>query len=347
MLYCDECGTISDKNYGPEDGTVRCPRCAGATEEAPATSGLSLLDEPGSLKRTGFDGGNKEMTDLDLFSSETIAQKRKPKQADGETRLHLIDEATDEPAEKSDSFHTRNTPLPPPAQQWRFECLACSGSLRLEPVSQRCKIRCPRCQTWMVLETEGTLSLPATEKKSRSMANDTASHRSSADDVYDSPISETTSSTRTSSQKIVSSPSPAAVRAVDSQGSGSTDVITMAPPIEAEETLEEPQTATPIAGETDLLGQIGADPDQFGQEFDLEPVAEPESDPTSSAPTELTDGTVALWTMLFVLPSLMALLTARLAPSSEIQQLLSRVGVSFQNSCGEFLTALSGWMPGL
>ena len=76
MLYCDECGTISDKNYGPEDGTVRCPRCAGATEEAPATSGLSLLDEPASLKRTGFAGGNEEMTDLDLFSSETIAQKQ-------------------------------------------------------------------------------------------------------------------------------------------------------------------------------------------------------------------------------------------------------------------------------
>ncbi|MEE2882238.1 MAG: hypothetical protein VYD70_00775 [Planctomycetota bacterium] len=345
MLYCDDCGTISDKNYGPEDGKIRCPRCAGATEEAPATSGLSLLDEPGSLQGTGIKHSNGKTSDLNLFSTETIAQKRKPKKADGETRLHLVEEDAHDSVEKTDSFHTKNAPRPPQPQQWRFECLACSGSLRLQPVTSRCKIRCPRCQTWMVLGPEGELNLPSTQKKPRRNAKENLIATSDAVDFEDQTMcptdasqNETTTQQQLTGQKSVTSPSPAALRAVDSQGSGSSDTITLAPPIEE---LESEKTGQ------DVLGIIGEDPNDFGHEFDLDAVPQPQQDESSAPSTKLTDATVAIWVGLFVLPSLGALLTARLAPSSEIYQVLSRVGVSVQHSCGDFLTAVSGWMTNL
>lgn len=330
MLYCDECGTISDKNYGPEDGNVRCPRCAGATEEAPATSGLSLLDEPGSLQKSGFEQSKEEMNDLDLFSSETIAQKRNPKESSDETRLTLVEENPVDSVELSDSFHTRNAPLPPVPEQWRFECLACSGSLRLDPVTQRCKVRCPRCQTWMVLGPEGTLNLPNTGKKNEAPVNQDTVASDVGDEYFtcDSP-------------KTITPPSAASLRAVDSQENACSDTITMAPPCESAEPITVPQI------DEDLLGMIGEDPNQFGQEFDLETESDPQPECNAGSSSQLTDATVVLWVGLFVLPSLMALLISRLAPASEVHQVLSRIGVTFQHNCGEFLTFLSGLMTSL
>ena len=349
MLYCDDCGTISDKNYGPEDGSVRCPRCAGATEEATATSGLALLDEPRSLQESGFNSQSSAISDLDLFSSETIAKKRTPRDTDGQTRLRLIEDEAEAPTETNEPPQQSLAPLPPVARQWRFECLACSGSLRIEPATSLSKIRCPRCQTWMIVGANGEVNLPATSEKKPSDTPEppteetetAAPQQPSTIPTPDPEPAETDALEEWSLKDTRNEPSPEALQAVETQASGSADTITLAPPTEQIADHEE-------IG--DALGFLDGDPDFFGQEFYLDPEPEPVTEQTQATAenrTELTVTTMAVWTGLFAVPSLLALLVARSTPSSEIYQALSRVGVSFQQSCGDLLTTLSGWMTGL
>ncbi|MGE4619874.1 MAG: hypothetical protein AAEJ04_08725 [Planctomycetota bacterium] len=356
MLYCDECGTISDKNYGPEDGSVRCPRCAGATEEAPATSGLSLLDEPSSLQGTGFNSANTEMSDLDLFSSDTIAQKRKPKKADGETRLRLIEE----PVENNSADQDRPAIIPQQPEQWRFECLACSGSLSVSPVSCRSKICCPRCQSWMVIGPEGEVHLPSSTPKIHSASHQTFSEQvptpfEASNSTVDQSTNDAEIDETSNFPPQISTPSAAALQAADSVELATTETITIAPPAIAPALIEETDNSGTMTIQDeeftgpieDALGFLGDDPHQFGTEFDLDP--EPETPPAeiSGETTELTRAMMVAWTGLFTVPTLTALLIARLAPSTEIYQLFSRIGLSVQHSCGDFLTYLSAGIMGL
>jgi len=349
MLYCDDCGTISDKNYGPEDGSVRCPGCAGATEEATATSGLSLLDEPRSLQGTGLNGGSSEISDLDLFSTETIAKKRAPRNPDGNSRLRLIEDDVETPIEKNDSIEDRQIPVPLVPRQWRFECLACSGSLRIEPVTSRSKIRCPRCQTWMIVAANGEVNLPPTDEKKPISTPEQQTGAPEPSDPQRPPSvptpddepAETDLLEEWSLKNTLSGASLRAVEAVEMQEGGSADTITLSPPTEQIAAAEEIE---------DALGFLGDDPHFFGEDFDLDAEIEPHTDETEETRenrTELTIPTIALWTGLFAVPSLVALLLARSTPSSGIYQALSRVGVSFQQSCGDLFTSVSGWIAGL
>ena len=366
MLYCDDCGSITEKNNGPEDGTVRCPRCAGATEESPATSGLALLDDP-----TGGDAGDGSTsfgdTDLDLFSNETIAQKKsKPKAPTGATKLRLVDD-------EEDSF----SPVTPPSsvpepieeepQQWSFECLACSGTLSIEAVEVRSKLSCPRCQITMVVEPDGQISLPDTAASTSSGARQKDSNQhidfSSDAETLDPFFAGEEFSTEESADSVqtqpgsasapVTTPSTAALRAAENKCSSDGDTITMAPshPDEVSDTsilLQDPSLETSLEDALGFLDEEVIDSDDAcGLLGDPLPHAteEPENSVTPeghAAPLE--PATLMLWSGLFALPSLAALLVSRLPLGSEVTQTLSRVGSTVQARCGDFLDQFVPWI---
>ena len=183
MIYCDDCGAITDKNYGPEDGTIRCARCSGATEDAAATGELSLLDDPmnpvvsennGTSK---FRSSDETIEDLDLFSSETIAQKRRKPTPSDETSLHLVeddgfgrdDETAADPSVPTESeveaalnfdAEEETFDVEEETESWQFDCLACSVRLSVVAVAEKSKLICPRCDTWMVIDVDGEVIIP-------------------------------------------------------------------------------------------------------------------------------------------------------------------------------------------
>ena len=394
MLYCDDCGSITDKNHGPEDGAVRCPGCAGATEESPATSGLSLLDEPAVDASTGTTQTSFGDQDLDLFSSETIAQKRTRKTPTGETNLRLVtdeDESHDSVEENFSSFEG-STPEPT-SDRWTFECLACAGSLSIQAVETRSKLSCPRCQTCMVVHPDGEVSLP------RMSTGLTTQQQTTQQQTTDAPAAVTEETPFPASPSIcdetpaiceetpvstpffgedegdifaddgagaalteavgsisvtpppVTAPSTAALEAADSKCSDDGEIITVAPP--AEEQIEENSSNAPTLP-TSFNEELGIET-SLGFFDTLEQGDEGASDSTSAPQaqegTELPQvavqqGTVTVWTLLFTLPSLAALLVHRAGPGSEIMQTLNGVGISFQYRCGQFLDQVSQWIGG-
>jgi len=366
MLYCDDCGSITEKNNGPEDGTVRCPRCAGATEESPATSGLALLDDP-TVGDAGDGPTSFGDTDLDLFSNETIAQKKsKPKAPTGATKLRLVDD-------EEDSFSPVTPPssVPEPieeeAQQWSFECLACSGTLSIEAVEVRSKLSCPRCQITMVVEPDGQISLPDTAASTSSGARQKDSNQhidfSSDAETLDPFFAGEEFSTEESADSVqtqpgsasapVTTPSTAALRAAENKCSSDGDTITMAPshPDEVSDTsilLQDPSLETSLEDALGFLDEEVIDSDDAcGLLGDPLPHAteEPENSVTPeghAAPLE--PATLMLWSGLFALPSLAALLVSRLPLGSEVTQTLSRVGSTVQARCGDFLDQFVPWI---
>ncbi len=366
MLYCDDCGSITDKNNGPEDGTVRCPRCAGATEESPATSGLALLDDP-----SGSDAGDSQSSfgdpDLDLFSNETIAQKKsKPKAPTGETKLRLIND-------EEDSFLpvTPPTRAPEPIeeepQQWSFECLACSGTLSIEAVEVRSKLSCPRCQITMVVEADGQVSLPDTTASTSSSAEQEESGQhidfSNDTETLDPFLAGEDYSTQESADPVqtpsgspsapVTTPSNAALRAAENKCSSDGDTITMAPSHSDEMSdtstaMQDPALDTSLEDALGFLDEEVSDSDDACELLgDPQPQASGESDDSvteegHAAPLE--PATMMLWSGLFALPSLAALLVSRLPFGSEVTQTLSRVGSTVQARCGDFLDQFLPWI---
>ncbi len=281
MLYCDDCGSITDKNHGPEDGAVHCPGCAGATEESPATSGLSLLDEPAVDPSTGTTRTSFGDQDLDLFSSETIAQKRTKKTPTGETSLRLVtdeDESHDSVEENFSSFD--GSTAEPTFDRWTFECLACAGSLSIQAVETRSKLSCPRCQTCMVVHPDGEVSLPrmstghtpqqqttdapaaVTEETSfpasPSITEETPAITEEtpvstpffgedegdifADDGAGPALTEAVGSISVTPPPVTA-PSTAALEAADNKCSDDAEIITVAPPVEDQ--IEENASAAP------------------------------------------------------------------------------------------------------
>ena len=61
MIYCDDCGAITDKNHGPEDGAIRCAQMLRDTEESPASNELSMLDDPMVNETGGFQSSGESM----------------------------------------------------------------------------------------------------------------------------------------------------------------------------------------------------------------------------------------------------------------------------------------------
>lgn len=366
MLYCDDCGSITEKNNGPEDGTVRCPRCAGATEESPATSGLALLDDP-----SGSDAGDSQSSfgdsDLDLFSNETIAQKkRKPKTPTGETKLRLIDD-------EEDSFPPVTPPsrVPEPieeeAQQWSFECLACSGTLSIKAVDVRSKLSCPRCQITMVVEADGQVSLPDTAASASYSAGqedsgqhidfsndaETLDHFFAGEELSTEESADPVETQTGSPSAPVTTPSTAALRAAENKCSSDGDTITMAPSPSDEVSdtstrLQEPALETSLEDALGFLDEEVIDSDD-ACELLGDPLPHASEEPENSVTQEghaapLETATVMLWSGLFALPSLAALLVNRLPLGSGVTQTLSRVGSNVQARCGDFLDQFLPWI---
>ncbi|HIG05588.1 MAG TPA: hypothetical protein EYQ08_07645 [Planctomycetes bacterium] len=402
MLYCDDCGSITDKNHGPDEGSVHCPRCAGATEESPATSGLSLLDEPASTQPTSKTSTGFGAQDLDLYSSETIAQKRQRKTPTGETKLHLVSDEVDDfstepeppiesvaPSDDSttQNFTTQNFSAPQfPSEEfssddsgspestsarWRFECLACSGTLSVEPVTTRSKVGCPRCQTKMVLSPDGEVTLPKihTSKPTSAPSEtpaplfggaETSSDRfeqfETSDDLFSTTEDSTPSPFTTAPQEgAVSAPSMAALKAAGEPCNSDGEVITMAPVSDPEVETAESITDAPelplefqpqLGVETSLgfLDEVtiaGATFEPLDGEESTQEQVEPSSYENG---TTLQPATVVLWSGLFALPSLAALLITHAPKSSALWGVMTRAGISFQTRCGELLDQLAPWM---
>ncbi|HIN79901.1 MAG TPA: hypothetical protein EYN00_02360, partial [Planctomycetes bacterium] len=165
ILYCDECGSITELNHGPKDGGMRCCSCAGVEEpEVQTKTGLDLLDEPPSSRD---DAGLGEIPsldsgELDLFSTQTIARRREKPKPRTETTLRLIEEtdegtAVETPSPQSPDAGFQTTTVQ--EERWCIDCLCCDGSLSIEPVSQKSRLCCPRCRATMVIEANGQVSL--------------------------------------------------------------------------------------------------------------------------------------------------------------------------------------------
>lgn len=394
MLYCDDCGSITDKNHGPDEGSVHCPRCAGATEESPATSGLSLLDEPASTQPTNHTSTGFGDQDLDLYSSETIAQKRQRKTPTGETKLHLVSDEVDDfstepepPIESvapSDDSTTQNFSAPqfPSAEfssddlgspestspRWRFECLACSGTLSVEPVATRSKVGCPRCQTKMVLSPDGEVTLPKIHtSKPTSAPSETAAplfgggetstdQFETSDDFFSTTEDSTPSPCTTAPQEAaVSAPSVAALKAAGEPCNSDGEVITMAPVSDPEVETAESITDAPelplefqpqLGVETSLgfLDEVTIAGATFEPSDGEETTQEQVEQFSLENRTTLQPATVVLWSGLFALPSLAALLVTHAPKSSALWGVMTRAGISFQTRCGEMLDQLAPWM---
>ena len=397
MLYCDDCGSITDKNHGPDEGGVHCPRCAGATEESPATSGLSLLDEPASTQTTSNATPGFGARDLDLYSSETIAQKRQRKTPTGETKLHLVSDEVDdfstepeppfESVAPSDDFTTQNFSAPqfPSAEfssddsgspestspRWRFECLACSGTLSVEPVATRSKVGCPRCQTKMVLSPDGEVTLPkihtamptaapsetpATLFGGAETPTDPFELFETSDDLFSTAEDSTPSPIITAPQEgAVSAPSVAALQAAGEPCSSDGEIITMAPVRDVEVETADSITDAPelplefqpqLGVETSLgfLDEVTIAGASFDPSDGEESTQEQVEHPSFENGTALQPATVVLWSGLFALPSLAALLITHAPTDSALWSVMTRAGISFQTRCGEMLDQLAPWM---
>ena len=388
MLYCDDCGSITDKNHGAETGGTRCPRCAGATEEAPATSGLSLLDEPFTadpVKNTAVGIG-----ELDLYSSETIAQKRQRKTPTGETKLHLVseedDQFTPEPAPAFESVApsqeltlTETGSQEPFAPRWRFECLACSGTLSVQPVTTRSKVGCPRCQTKMVVSPDGEVSLPSILAATPAPTGTPTAVFSSASTATDalpgfeendpffsttdfstsdfSTSEETAPSTVASDplESAVSAPSMAALEAAGEPHSSEGEVMTMAPVRDTEVDRENSITEAPelplqyqpqLGVETSLgfLDDVTAAGELFDPSDEVESAQETLAETTLARGSTLQPVTVMLWSGLFALPSLAALLVTHAPKDSALWSAMTQARITFQLRCGEWLDQMVPWM---
>lgn len=394
MLYCDDCGSITDKNHGPEAGSVHCPRCAGATEESPATSGLSLLDEPASTHPTTRTSTGFGDQDLDLFSSETIAQKRQRKTPTGETKLHLVSDEVDdfskepeppfESVAPSDDFTTQGFSAAQfPSEEfssddsgsqestsprWRFECLACSGTLSVEPVATRSKVGCPRCQTKMVISPDGEVTLPKIQTSSPttapsptpaplySSAETPVEQFETSDDLFSTTEDSTPSPFSSEAQDgAVSAPSVAALKAAGEPCNSDGEVITMTPVRDAEVETAESITDAPelplqfqpqLGVETSLgfLDEVTIGGATFEPSDGAESTPEPIEQSSLENGTTLQPATVVLWSGLFALPSLAALLITHAPKGSALWSVMTSAGISFQSRCGELLDQLAPWM---
>jgi hypothetical protein len=131
------------------------------------------------------------------------------------------------------------------------------------------------------------------------------------------------------------------------------DTITMAPshPDEVSDTstlLQDPSLETSLEDALGFLDEEVIDSDDAcGLLGDPLPHAteEPENSVTPeghAAPLE--PATLMLWSGLFALPSLAALLVSRLPLGSEVTQTLSRVGSTVQARCGDFLDQFVPWI---
>lgn len=377
MIYCDDCGAITDKNHGPEDGAIHCARCSGATEEAPACQELSLLDDPMPMESGGFQSSEKSMDELELFSGETIAQKRQQPLPTEDSTLKLVEDdvfGLDPQQEISDWDIEDFGPTADPSEEethdsgevesWQFDCLACTGRLAVEAVEERSKVNCPRCETWMIIDIDGEVILPGDEfgapqpscssqdlEKLRQEVHRLAdgigidpvtgieeghdSFESQMDLSYEvGDASEFSSAGETPAPGPVS---PAALEAAEMVALEGDIITTTDFEIDDENGTDVPATVTTPAD--DLTAALSA----LAQGEDL---VEVRFDTPTSAPV-LTRATIGVYTMLFALPSFVAMSAWLAGPGSPAHQTLLRFGHQVQQNGNHVLDQIARFFAGI
>lgn len=385
IYYCDDCGSVTEQNHGPENGGMVCRRCSGAQEpQTQPKSGLDLLDEPpSSLQDANLgEGPSLDSGELDLFSSQTIARRREKPKPRTETTLRLVEEKPEEVATE-DSQETQTpspavvaTPPPmaqQPAERWCIDCLSCDGSLSIQPVGQKSRLRCPRCQATMVIEASGQVSLPAAAPQSpQQIAHFDAARPSPApaedrdgspavQEQGHNPVDEDSIPAPTTFEEIFSSfeaplepgssspetqvPSPAAE---NSSLKSSATTLTVDPKcgiddsVVEEALLDEPLLdeelfAHPASQEStpDSLDQGLADA-LLGSSFDdlNEPSGHPVEAPASNV-------TIAFWVTLAALPALTAVLLSHQELAAASSALCQEIGASVEENTHRFLNWLT------
>lgn len=373
MIYCDDCGAITDKNHGPEDGTIRCARCSGATEEAPASNELSLLDDPMVSETGGFQSSSESMEDLDLFSSETIAHKRAVPAPTEDSTLTLVEDDAFGLGQHSDESEfefpdfsqiedvdidpeTESTESAEETETWQFDCLACAGRLAVEAVVERSKVSCPRCETWMVIDIDGEVILPGDEfgapqpscssqelEQLRQEVHRLADGIGTGTDTWETDGTSETHETETQVDSEVTETdlpssgfvSPEALAAAEMQASAG-EVITTT---ETEEVKEDTLPATVTTPADDLTAALSA-------LAEGEHLIEVDLQAEDVAPV-LTPATIGVYTALFALPSLTVLSAWHAGPDSPAYQALLRFGTQVQQNGGQLLDQVARFFAGV
>ena len=384
MIYCDDCSAITDKNHGPQDGCIRCSRCAGATEEAPATGGLSLLDDPVSTTGSGFQSSDESLNDLDLFSSETIAQKRSRPVPNDETPLHWVtgDETADSTSESAgEAASSGDDGLEPyfpiedshskqeETESWQFDCLACAGRLAVEAVVERSKLSCPRCQTWMVIDVDGEVIIPGDEfgapqpscsnqelEQLRKDVNRTAD--AILDENYGTEDFQSDFDTTLNSSFEVDNDMPDNAENYENTSSpGSVSPAALQVAEEMSSTESEVITSTEqieITGEdslqitdpSDISHMEVDDLDQVLEALVSEQLEENDTEIVSDPIMTLTSATVGVYTLLFAVPSMVVMSAYFAGPDSPAFQAILRMGTMVQQHGNQILDSLARTFAG-
>ena len=366
MIYCDDCGAITDKNHGPEDGAIRCARCSGATEESPASNELSMLDDPMVNETGGFQSSDESMEDLDLFSSETIAHKRSVPAPTEDSTLTLVEDdvfGLDQPvnvdefdlpdfSQVEDNEITEDSDFTEEVESWQFDCLACAGRLSVTAVTERSKVNCPRCETWMVIDVDGEVILPGDEfgapqpscssqeleqlrQEVHRIADDIGTFDDMTENDAPSMNGESDADRYDSDLPSAGFVSPAALAAAEMQAAGG-DVITA---IETDEETVETPPASVTTPADDLTAALSA----LASGEDL-----PEADLHGEATVPpLTKTTIGVYTVLFTLPSLVVLSAWHAGADSPAYQALLRFGTQVEQNGGQLLNQIARFFAGV
>ena len=363
MIYCDDCGAITDKNHGPEDGAIRCARCSGATEEAPASNELAMLDDPMAGESGGFQTSAESMDDLDLFSSETIAQKRTVPVPTEDSTLTLVEDDVFGLQSQSDlpdfdlpdfspleEAEVESSDPVEEVETWQFDCLACAGRLSVQAVSLRSKVNCPRCETWMIIDVDGEVVLPGDDfgapqpscssQELEQLRQDvhrladgfgTEEETSEETDAFEAPLPDL--EVDLPSAGFVS---PAALAAAEMQAASGDVITTTESDVVDWEEETQPNITSPADDLTAALSALAAGEELI--EVDLE---------VQDSTPALTPLTVGVYTTLFALPSLTVLSAWHAGPDSPTYQALVRFGTQVQQNGGHLLDQIARFFAGI
>jgi hypothetical protein len=177
-----------------------------------------------------------------------------------------------------------------------------------------------------------------------------------SDDLFSTTEDSTPSPFSSEAQDgAVSAPSVAALKAAGEPCNSDGEVITMTPVRDAEVETAESITDAPelplqfqpqLGVETSLgfLDEVTIGGATFEPSDGAESTPEPIEQSSLENGTTLQPATVVLWSGLFALPSLAALLITHAPKGSALWSVMTSAGISFQSRCGELLDQLAPWM---
>ncbi|MFQ5655176.1 MAG: hypothetical protein ACE5GW_10665 [Planctomycetota bacterium] len=373
IQYCDRCGEIIQgaSPGGASGGEILCPNCrSGGTGSSPTGRGSADTRGPTEPLPDYNLSSMAEEGNLDLFSSETIAQRRKLTSGRTESRLRLVDEAmsgTESLPADPRGNPSRGSPGPGLSaggapDRWRVDCLSCDASLSISPVSGRSKLRCPRCNATMVVDADGRVTLSGGGQPESQQLAHFGTH---GDDSFPPPGS-------TDETQIL----PLGAAPGQMQGSGVSEApfSSGAPPIpeELSEILAggDPGAPEELAPSSDAVAGGLAESPAVGTLTATEEEAPPfeQSSPSAPSPslaaalldppeekqarrpgahlelqTRASLWSVGFWMFIAALPSTCALLLVSEAAGEEMQQAVEELGRGIQQNAEHLLDTIRGF----